>query len=223
MTAGIQDVSSGANYETTGPRGNNQNLGQQDFLRLMVAQVQNQDPLEPKTNGDFLAQLAQFSTNDGINNMQESLKQLSASLQSNQTLQASSLVGRKVLVNTDKMSLPKEGEVKAAVDIPAGVNHLVASVYSKTGELVRTIQLGQTEPGQHDFTWDGMNEQGQRAEAGQYNIKVTAQYNGKEVPLRTLVAAQVDSVSLGGQGDGVKLQVAGIGSVYLTDVRQISN
>ncbi|HAT8158980.1 TPA: flagellar biosynthesis protein FlgD, partial [Legionella pneumophila] len=75
--------------------GKRQNLGQQDFLRLMVAQVQNQDPLQPQANGEFLSQLAQFSTNDGITKMQESLQQLASSLQSNQALQASALVGRK--------------------------------------------------------------------------------------------------------------------------------
>ena len=72
-------------------------LGQQDFLRLMVAQIQNQDPMQPQMNGEFLSQLAQFSTNDGVAKMQESLQQMATSLQSNQALQASALVGRKVL------------------------------------------------------------------------------------------------------------------------------
>ena len=80
-------------------------LGQKDFLRLMVAQVKNQDPMQPQANGEFLSQLAQFSTNDGVTKMQESLQQMASSLQSNQALQASALVGRKVLVNSDQLDL----------------------------------------------------------------------------------------------------------------------
>ncbi|MDI9819482.1 MULTISPECIES: flagellar hook assembly protein FlgD [unclassified Legionella] len=202
--------------------GTNKNLGQSDFLRLMVAQVQNQDPLEPKTNGDFLAQLAQFSTNDGINKMQESMEQLASSLQSNQALQASALVGRKVLVNSKAFSLAQEGEAKAAVEIPPGVSELTASIYSETGELIRKIPLGQPAPGFFEFSWDGFNQKGERAVAGKYTISVNGIYSGREVALKTMTAANVDSVSLGQNGEGVRLNVAGIGSISLNDVRQIT-
>ncbi|STX42889.1 flagellar basal-body rod modification protein FlgD [Legionella donaldsonii] len=197
-------------------------LGQQDFLRLMVAQVQHQDPLEPSTNGDFLAQLAQFSTNDGITKMQESIEQLASSLQSNQALQASALVGRKVLVNSTSLSLGQEGDTKAAVDIPAGVSDLTASIYAESGELIRKIPLGQRSAGQFEFSWDGFNQKGERVSAGKYAIKVNGIYSGKEVALRTMTAANVDSVSLGQNGEGLKLNVAGVGPVSLNDVKQIT-
>lgn len=202
--------------------GKKQNLGQQDFLRLMVAQVQNQDPLQPQANGEFLSQLAQFSTNDGITKMQESLQQLASSLQSNQALQASALVGRKVLVNSDSLSLGTEGDVKAAIDMAPGVANLSASIYTESGELIKTIPLGQPEPGFFQFSWDGTDQSNQRMTAGKYTIKVSGTYSGQEVALKTMTSANVDSVSLGQNGEGLKLNVAGIGSVYLNEVRQIS-
>lgn len=214
---------SGANYEATAPQVNNDSLGQRDFLRLMVAQIKNQDPMQPMTNGDFLGQMAQFSANDGINNMQNSLAQLTSSLQSNQALQASALVGRKVMVNSNKLNLPAEGEVKAAVNLPSGVSQLTASVYNEAGELVRSIPLGQPTPGLKEFSWDGMNQKGERAAAGSYTFKVTGQYNGQDVALKPLVTANVDSVSLSNQNEGVKLNLAGIGTVLLSDVQQITN
>ncbi|KTD16273.1 flagellar hook assembly protein FlgD [Legionella jordanis] len=203
----------------TGP---NKNLGQSDFLRLMVAQVQHQDPLSPQTNGDFLSQLAQFSTNDGITKMQESIQQLASSLQSNQALQASALVGRKVLVNSNAFHLNKEEDAKIAVELPEGVENLNAFIYSESGELIRKIPLGQHGAGQFQFSWDGFNDKGERMQAAKYTVKVNGVYSGKEVALKTMTAANVDSVSLGQNGEGVKLNVAGIGSVSLSDVKEIT-
>ncbi|TAL58761.1 MAG: flagellar hook assembly protein FlgD [Legionella sp.] len=197
-------------------------LGQQDFLKLMVAQVKNQDPMQPQPNGEFLSQLAQFSTNDGIGRMQNSLQQLASSLQSNQALQASALVGRKVLVNNNGVSLGTEGEVKAAIDMPPGLNNLRAMVYTASGELVKTMRLGQPEPGFFQFKWDGTNENNQRLAAGNYRIEVHGTYEGEEKSLKTMTSANVDSVSLGQNGEGLKLNVAGVGSISLDQVRQIT-
>lgn len=197
-------------------------LGQQDFLRLMVAQVQNQDPMQPQANGEFLSQLAQFSTNDGITKMQDSLQQLATSLQSNQALQASALVGRKVLVNSDQMSLGADGDVKVAIDMPTGMNNLSAKIYSESGELLKTIPLGDPAAGFFQFNWDGKDINEQRLPAGKYKVEVHGTYGGEERALKTMTSANVDSVSLGQNGEGLKLNVAGVGSVFLDQVRQIT-
>lgn len=196
-------------------------LGQEDFLRLMIAQVQNQDPLDPKTNGDFMAQMAQFSTSDGIQGMQKSLEGLTNSLQSNQALQASAMVGRKVLVNTDLLSLGSEGGVKGAADIPAGVSNLNVSIFDSNNNIVKTFPLDETKQGFQEFEWNGNNESGERMPAGKYTMKLTGQYDNQEVELITYGGANVDSVSLGAQGQDVKLNLAGIGVVSLSEIRQI--
>ncbi len=201
--------------------GGKKSLGQQDFLRLMVAQVQNQDPLQPQANGEFLSQLAQFSTSDGIGKMQNSLEQLAGSLQSNQALQASALVGRKVMVNTNNLKLGGEGDVQLGIDVIPGVNKLTASVYSSTGELIKTFSLGQPAPGHHQFSWDGTGENGQRVVPGDYQIKVQGERDGKVGALATTISSNVDSVSVGQYG-GVVLNVAGIGNVSLDQVVEIA-
>jgi flagellar basal-body rod modification protein FlgD len=216
------DGTNGQSYGYNGaPQSKMKSLGQSDFLRLMVAQVQNQDPMQPQANGEFLSQLAQFSANDGITKMEESLRQLTNSLQSNQALQASALVGRKVLVNGDKVSLGTEGDAKAAIDLPAGVSNLTASIYSESGELIKKINLGQPEPGFFQFAWDGTNDKNERVGVGKYKVEVHGTYGGQEVSLKTLTTANVDSVSLGQNGEGLKLNVAGIGAVTLDQIRQI--
>lgn len=198
-------------------------LGQQDFLKLMIAQAQNQDPMDPKSSGDFLGQLAQFSTNDGITKMQESIQQLASSLQSTQALQATSMVGRKILVNSENLTLGKEGETKAAVNLPAEVDQLTAAIYSESGELVRKIPLGKQNAGLFNFSWDGFNQNGQRMPEGKYSVKVNGLYSGREVALKTMTTAKVDSVSLGQNGEGIRLNVAGVGQVALNDVKQITD
>lgn len=210
------------NQSSTATTAKQSSLRQQDFLQLMVAQVKNQDPLQPQANGDFLSQLAQFSTNDGINNMQASMEKLVNSLQSNQALQASSLVGRKVLVNSDTMSLGTEGGSAASVNVVPGLSNLTASIYSSAGQLVKTIPLGQQETGNFQFSWDGTDNQNQRAAVGDYKIKVNGTYNNAQVSVATMTSANVDSVSLGQSGDALKLNVAGVGAVTLDKILQIS-
>lgn len=209
----------GLNQTAASSRGS---LGQQDFLRLMVAQVQNQDPMQPQANGEFLSQLAQFSTNDGVTKMQESLEQLASSLHSNQALQASTLVGRNVMVNSDKFALASEGDAQLGIEMSAGLSNLTASVYSDTGELLKTIPLGQPESGFFQFGWDGTGQDNQRLASGKYKVEVRGTYGGQEVSLKTYTAARVDSVSLGQNGEGLKLNVAGVGAVGLDQVKQIT-
>lgn len=211
-----------ANQSSTATTAKQSSLRQQDFLQLMVAQVKNQDPLQPQANGDFLAQLAQFSTNDGINNMQVSMEKLVNSLQSNQALQASSLVGRKVLVTSDTMSLGAEGGSSASINMVPGLSNLTASIYSGSGQLVKTIPLGKPEAGNFQFTWDGTDNQNQRAAVGDYKIKVNGTYENAQVSVETMTSANVDSVSLGQGADALKLNVAGVGAVTLDKILQIS-
>lgn len=196
-------------------------LGQEDFLELLIAQIKNQDPLEPQTNGEFLTQLAQFSSADGIGKMQESLDNLSTALQSNQALQASALVGRKVFVQADSAQFNGSEAVKVGIDLPASANNMQAHIYSSAGELVNTINLGIHQQGFFEFSWDGKNKQGIEMPAGQYNIKVEGVSGGQGQSFGTMIAANVDSVSLG-QGE-VKLNVAGVGQVSLGEVKQITS
>lgn len=196
-------------------------LGQEEFLELMIAQLKNQDPTKPLQSGEFLSQMAQFSTVSGIQDLQTSFQQLAGSMYSNQALQASALVGRTVLVPSDKGVLPANGAMSGTVDLPAGTSDVAVEVYDAAGQLVRSIPLGPQAAGLVSFNWDGSATDGSIAGPGTYTVKARAQIDGQSYAVPTLAAARVDSVTLGGAAGGISLNLSGLGAVDLADVRQI--
>ncbi len=195
-------------------------LGQEDFLTLMVAQIQNQDPFKPLESGEFLGQLAQFGTVSGIQALQGSVEQLAGSLQSMQALQASSLVGKEVLIQGAQAYLQEGGVIEGKVDIPLGTTALTVSIYDESGELVRRIPLGEQPPGRMDFQWDGMTDGEEPAPEGVYRVALEATVDGQPVSLDPALRAHIESVSLGG-GQGMTLNLAGLGSLGIDQVLEI--
>lgn len=196
-------------------------LGQADFLKLMMAQMKNQDPMKPMDDGNFLAQIAQFSTASGVEQMQKSFGQFAASMQSSQALQASALVGRSVLAPVHTMPMNAGQGLRGAIDLPQSVSEVKINVTSSSGQVVRTLQLGQQAAGLVGFSWDGKNAAGEVMPAGKYKVTATTSVDGKPLALNTLLTAQVDSVSLGEGGSSVTLNLAGAGPMTLGQVRQI--
>ncbi len=202
--------------------GKESELGQADFLELLVSQMRNQNPLEPEGNGEFISQMAQFGTVDGINKMQEQLGGLVGSLQSGQALQATALVGRSVYVPGNTGQLDAGGSIKGAAQIDTSASDITMQIYNQSGELVRTMQMGSSTSGSLDWTWDGKNESGEALPAGNYGVKAEGFVGGERKAFSTLVAANVDSVTLGTNGAGIKLNIAGVGSLALDQVARIN-
>ena len=196
-------------------------LGQNDFLTLMLAQMQNQDPLQPMDNGQFLSQMAQFSTATGIQNLQSSFGTLSNALTSNQALQAAGLVGRQVLVPAQQGTLPASGGLNGAVNLTTSTPDLAVNIYDASGALVRHLDLGTQAAGLVSFHWDGLTDNGQTAAPGTYQISAAALVGGQAQAADTLLASTVQGVTLGQGGQGVTLNLAGQGSVDLSSVREI--
>lgn len=196
-------------------------LGQEEFLELMLAQLRNQNPLKPMENGEFLGQMAQFGTVSGIQDLQASFNQLADALQSNQALQASALVGRSVLTPGGRGVLEQGGEVAGVVDLPASTTALTINVKDNTGQLVRRLEMGPQAAGTVQFKWDGMTDDGQAAPPGVYQVSADAVLDGTVTAVETRVAAKVESVSIGRGGQGVVLNVAGLGAVPLSEITQI--
>jgi flagellar basal-body rod modification protein FlgD len=222
MTSGVNDTQSMLDQlglSRKPEKKNSNELGADAFMKLMLTQMQNQDPLSPMENGDFLAQIAQFSTVSGIKELNTAFSGLSSAMQSNQALQASTLVGRTVLVPSDKMTLNSDGEVNGTVFAPANANHMKVHVY-QSGELVKTIQLGEQPAGDIDFTWDGTKDDGSKAAAGTYEIKAEASFGGEMQALETFVYDKVQSVDLG-YGQGIRVNLAALGTASFGDVIQI--
>jgi flagellar basal-body rod modification protein FlgD len=197
-------------------------LGQEQFLQLMTTQLQNQDPLKPMENGDFLGQIAQFSTVSGIQDLQDTFKDLSSSMVSNQALQASSLVGRTVLMPGDSGVFAGEGSVLSGiVDLPNGADDLVVRISDPSGQLISESSLGSQRAGQVQFAWDGQHQDGRMMPPGLYKVTAVAKVGGQEVGSETLVDYQVESVSLNKDQNGIGLNLYGVGPRDFADVREI--
>ncbi len=195
-------------------------LGQEQFLELMTAQLQNQDPLKPMENGDFLAQIAQFSTVEGIGDLNENFSALSESLVSNQALQATNLVGHRVLAPTGVAALSQGGSIRGSIELPTASGEVIVNVYDQTGEVVRRLELGSQAAGSVDFQWDGLKNDGTFATPGNYFISAEAGIDGQFESVETLLASEVRSVTLSNSG-GLLLDLEGIGSLDFSEVRQI--
>ena len=215
---GIQQKTAAANANQ-----NPGSLGQADFLKLMVAQLQNQSPLKPQDNGEFLGQMAQFSTVSGLQDMQKTLNSLSSSLLSNQALQASSLVGRYVSVAGDTATLTdgKGNRPFAGVDLTQSVPNLKFEVMSPTGQIVKTVNMGPQAKGPVSFSWDGVADDGTQMPPGQYTVRATSNESGTQVAHDTTVTAPVESVNLGSSGQQMKLNVTGVGAISMSDIKEI--
>ena len=211
-----------ATYGATGTTGDtgkkSDSLGQADFLRLMTEQLQHQDPLNPMQNSEFLGQLAQFSTVQGIQGLQSSLDGLGTSLATDQMLRGASLVGRTVLVPSAKMALEGEGSVRGVVAAPdAGT--VTFDITDANGQSVRKITVTAEKAGEVAFEWDGKDADGNRLAAGTYGVTASMGSGETRQDLSTYVESRVDSVTVG--SDGVFLDLAGLGTAPLDYVLRI--
>lgn len=198
----------------------NDRLGQDQFLELMITQLKNQDPMKPMENGEFLGQMAQFSTVTGMQDLQTSFTQLADSLVSNQALQAATLVGRSVMVPSDT-GVFDGASMRGAVELPSSVSEMAVGIYDASGQLLQQTNYGPQAAGLVEFQWNGGTQGGGKAAAGQYFIRAEARVDGSPVAMQTLSTARVDSVSLGRVGEEITLNLAGLGSVGFSNVRQI--
>jgi flagellar basal-body rod modification protein FlgD len=224
-TAAVDNLSITKKTDT---KKNNNELGQAAFLELMITQMKNQNPLEPQDNSEFVAQLAQFSSVEGL----ERLNKNFTSFMSTNALQASSLVGRSVSVESDTSTLQKGSLISGMFDMEYSAKDTKISVYDETGSLVQTIPVGELSKGENVFRWDGQNIEingklldwkapDNGAAVGIYKFEVTATQNGKTESLKTSLSANVNSVSINEDGELI-LNLAGIGPVNVKDVKQFN-
>lgn len=207
--------------EAQGTEESRTELGQNEFLQLMTTQLANQDPFKPMENGEFMGQIAQFGTVNGINGLLSSFQDLSTNLQSSQALQASSLIGRQVLVNLDQGFLPNQGSLLGAVELDSSATDVAVNIYNANGEVLSRVELGPQPIGQLQFNWDGSTFNGQRAPSGRYRIEVEASFGGNTEILTPQVLDEVRSLTLGAPGQPMQVDLANLGTVSFNQVNQI--
>ena len=196
-------------------------LGKDAFLQLLVTQLKNQNPLEPQGNGEFVAQLAQFSSLEGITTLNDTVSGIAGNYNSSQALQASSLVGRSVIAPGDKSVVDTTKGMTGSVVIPQSVAEVAVKITDKDGKTVRTIKLDDQPAGTSSFTWDGKDDAGTVVESGTYTFAANTTIDDKGVALVTNLPATVNSVTISQTGGELMLNLAGLGSVALSKVQTI--
>ena len=212
--------SSGSSSSSSGSTGGIGGLTMNDFLTLMTTQLQNQDPLNPTDSNQFLNQLSELSTVQGISELNTSMSTLSSSMVSSQALTSASLVGRGVLAPADSAYYTSGTPMTGAVQVPTGATSVVLSVTNSGGALVDQITVPAS-TGLQTFSWDGTATNGTAQPSGTYSVSAAALVGGQQQAATTLVNGTVTSVSLGASGTSPTLNTTQLGPVSLGDVQQI--
>lgn len=188
------------------------------FMKLLITQMKNQDPLNPMDNAEVTSQMAQISTVSGIDKLNTTLQNMAASFSANQSLQAVNMIGHSVMVPGSALRL-EQGMGLAGVDLPQSVDQVTVTIRDAAGSVVRNMDLGSKPQGIAAFAWDGATDSGDAAADGIYSFSVSALQGSKKIDGSTLAVGQVNSVSPG--KDGMLLDVSGLGVIGLTDVKKV--
>jgi flagellar basal-body rod modification protein FlgD len=193
--------------------------GTQDrFLKLLVTQMKNQDPLNPMDNAQVTSQMAQLSTVSGIDKLNATMESLIGSVQTAQSYQASSMIGHDVLVAGNEVSTSGTGGY-FGVDLPVGADKLTVTIKNTAGATIRTLLLGAQESGTLPLNWDGYADDGSIAPTSSYKFDVAATISGQPATAEALSYAKVMSIS--NSSGVIKLNLSNLSSVSTTDVKEI--
>ncbi len=193
-------------------------LGKEDFLKLLIIQLQYQDPLSPMENTDFMAQLAQFSSLEQLQNVNSNLQANFLLTQSLNNSLATNLIGKRVIAQGNQVYLAgDEGEeITFALAADAGVT---VEVYDAAGNLVKTLKGGALSSGRNQIHWDGKDSDGNQLPPGNYTYKLTAtDSDGNSVDVTTYSTGLIGGVRF---QDGNAVLIMGDQEINLSDIVEI--
>ena len=219
MSDGISGISFlTQNQQSTESNSRTKELGRDQFLTMLLAQLKHQDPLNPMEGQEFSAQLAQFSSLEQLFNMNENLEAMKSAQDQNARFYALDLIGKEIEADGDSLSWQQGKTAKGGFTIDERA-HCTALISDASGAYVRSIDLGLLEPGQHTVEWDGLNDTGTLQEEGTYLFEVRAvSESGIFLPAATRITGQVTRVNMA--GDQPILYVDDV-PVYLAQVIDI--
>jgi flagellar basal-body rod modification protein FlgD len=196
---------------TNGLSSPGQTITENNFLQLLTAQLEHQDPLDPTSADAFASELAEFSTATGVQNLQAS-----ASGQ-----QAVGLVGQNVAVNGNSLILGPSGGATGAFNLSSAASDVAAVITNSAGNTVASLDLGAMPPGIQTFSWNGSGANGVTLAPGTYNFSISAVANGAVVPAIPYAVAPVTGVGLGGQSGPTLDLGGGLAPIPLSSVQQV--
>ncbi|MBE3674287.1 MULTISPECIES: flagellar hook assembly protein FlgD [Pseudoalteromonas] len=195
-------------------------LTQEDFFSLLTQQLSFQDPSNPADNDQMIAQMTSFTMAQGISDLNSNFDTLATSMTSNSALQASTLVGKQALLESNTVDLNESGDAKGSIVAESAVESLTLSVTDASGQLVRTIDMGSQPAGAVRFAWDGNNESGERLPEGEYTLSAQGSTNGQFSSLPIATFKNIESVNINGSS-GIIVNTKE-GAVRLTDIAEIA-
>lgn len=202
--------------------GSNTTLNQNDFFRLMTTQLESQDPLNPMNSDQYAAELAAFSTANGVQQLQTTVSGIGQQISSAAGIQASSLVGHDVAVSGNLLAFGGSGSAPGAFNLPSTASAVTVTVKDGNGNQVASINLGPLNAGIQSFTWNGTETGGGTAAAGAYTFQVNAlDSKGNAITTTPYAVVPVAGVTLGGQNGPIVSLAGGLGSVTLNQIAQI--
>ena len=207
-------TSTAANVSPSAQAATDANASQDRFLKLLVAQLNNQDPMNPMDNAQMTSQMAQINTVTGIQQVNATLKSMAEQFAGMQVLQGSSMVGHNVLIEGNTLTR-SNGVASGAIDLDGAADNLRVEILSPGGQVVDTLNLGAKEPGRHSFEWDATSYQG----TGEPSYRVTATQGGNAISNTALVRATVTSVS--SENGVMTVQLQGRAAVAYSNVKAI--
>ncbi len=207
------------NAVNSNPRTPKNTLGKQDFLNLLVSQMQNQDPLDPMKGTEFAAQLAQFSSLEQLTNLNTTM---TSSVDANAVLTQSinnglsaTFIGKDVRAGVDTFQYTGDGDAKIGYDLPSEAKTVTVKIYDSNGTLVKTMNAD-TDKGQNSLTWDGTSDNNSHVAAGKYSFKVEAVgMDGKALDASKYVFGNISGVRFKAEGtvfviDGMEIALGNI-------------
>ena len=198
-------------------------LTQSDFFALLTKELANQDPTKPVDNNEMISQMTAFSTTDGVQKLNDKFTSFASSMTSSQALQASSLVGRSVLVDENVFGLYDGEQVKGKINTETPASNVNIYVENAAGEIIQSIPVGNVGAGGGNFTWDGNMSDGSKAPPGAYRFRIAGMVDGEPAELQAMTFRKVDSVTIAGNGGNVLLNLNGGGSMPLNEVVEVSD
>lgn len=187
---------------------------QDRFLKLLVAQMNNQDPLNPMDNAQMTTQIAQINTVNGIQDLNTTMKSMAAQFTSMQVLQGASLVGHDVLIGGSDL-VAQNGVARGAIDLEGNADNVRIEVLNPSGQVVDTMNAGSLNAGRHDFSWDATRYSG----SGTPSYRIVATRAGQDIAASPLVRNTV--VSVGSENGVMQIQLQGRAPVAYSDIKSI--
>ncbi|MBY4898453.1 flagellar hook assembly protein FlgD [Cupriavidus sp. AU9028] len=217
-TSGVNSNSNAAGASLLSSASSSSDI-QNNFLKMLVTQMKNQDPLKPMDNAQLTSQLAQISTVSSMEIMNATMTQLLAQVSASRAMDSAALIGRTVMVPGNGVEVVEGKASQFGIDLPSTADAVTVEVLDEKGNVVRSIDMKGRTAGVHDVAWDGKNDAGGAVPDGEYTFRVVATADGKAINGASLIYGKVQAIS--GDANGVLVDLGEGRTALVDDVRRI--